>query len=155
MVQVNRLQFTLPSYHFFSLPFTLSCLTASSYNHNSVLLYVVFVVLPPSVQQFPIDLFCRSMSQIFNLPCLKHSLSSDVILMTFSALFSHDVAKCYGDQNGDGDSHSNAYPDDFFIDPTMIPTFEQRTCCINICLCCNSYPYKMLQCQIFGNYTSR
>lgn len=46
--------------------------------------------------------------------------------MALLAFLSHDVAKCYGDQNGDSDSHANTHPDDFFVDSTMISTFEQR-----------------------------
>jgi hypothetical protein len=53
--------------------------------------------------------------------------------MPLLALLSHDVAECYGDQDGDGDSHANAHPDDFFVDSTMISTFEERKLYISIC----------------------
>ena len=47
--------------------------------------------------------------------------------MSLLAFLSHDVAQSYGDQDGDGDAHTNADPYDFFIDSTVI-----STCKINI-----------------------
>jgi hypothetical protein len=73
---------------------------------------------------------CRSPVR---LAICRHFLSSDVVLMPLLALLSHDVAKCYGDQDGYGDSHPNAHPDDFFVDSTVISTFKRRKLCISIC----------------------